>query len=154
MSRLPGPPSEPPDDDDDQWLDRLQARFAAQEIPAVQWTHRAHLVMGAWHVFHFGPEGALHRLRAGIRRLNLAHGTPESPTRGYHETITRAYVELLALFLERFAPGTPLVTRVAALLSSPLAAREALLAFYDRARLMSPEARAGWLPPDRAFRID
>jgi hypothetical protein len=139
---------------DDQALDRLQARFAAQEILASEWTHQAHLLMGAWHVFHFGSQEALERLRAGIRRLNQAHGTPETPTRGYHETITGAYVQLLALFLDRFSPETSLGTRVAALLASPLSARDALLAFYDRDRLMSPEARAAWLPPQRPFRVD
>src|SRR5437868_5597328 len=146
-----GSPAPSPPAFDDAGLDRLQARFATQEIPAAEWTHRAHLLMGAWHVFHLGPEAALERLRTGIRRLNQAHGTPETPTRGYHETITRAYVELLALFLPRFPPGTPLATRVNALLASPLAARDALLAFYDRDRLMSPEARAGWVPPRRPF---
>jgi hypothetical protein len=130
-------------------LDELQARFAAQAIPAREWTHEAHLRVGAWHVFHHGPDEGLRRIREGIRRLNQAHGTPETPTRGYHETITRAYVELLGSFLERFPAETPLEARVATLLSTPLAHRDALLSFYRRERLMSPEARAGWLAPDR-----
>lgn len=132
-------------------LEDLQQRFAAQALTAAEWTHAAHLRVGAWHVFHLGPIAGLDQLRAGIRRLNQAHGTPETPTRGYHETITRAFVELLAIFLAGFPAGTPLKQRVAALLRSPLAERDALLAFYDRARLMSPEARAGWIEPDRPF---
>ena len=80
-------------------LDELAARFAAAAIPATEWTHETHLTMGAWHVARFGPDAALERLRAGIRALNAAHGTIDSDTRGYHETITRAYVRLLAAFL-------------------------------------------------------
>jgi len=131
-------------------VERLGARFSAQEIPAAEWTHTAHLMTGAWHVFHLGPDEALHRMRAGIRRLNQAHGTPETPTRGYHETITRAYIELLSVFLAGFPATTPLSARVAALLEHRLAARDALLSFYQRERLMSPEARAAWVEPDRA----
>ena len=44
------------------------------------------------------------RLRSGIRRLNESHGGVNSATDGYHETITAAYVQLLAQYLERSAP--------------------------------------------------
>ena len=49
-------------------LDALAARFAAAAIPATEWTHQTHLTVGAWHVARFGPDAALERLRAGIRR--------------------------------------------------------------------------------------
>jgi 4-hydroxy-tetrahydrodipicolinate synthase len=140
---------QPPEAHDGE-LEQLARRFAAQDIAAKEWTHTAHLTMGAWHVHHLGPDQALVRLREGIRRLNQAHGTAETPTRGYHETITRAYVELLAVYLGRFPADTPLTARVAALLASPLAQREALFAFYDRARLLSPQARAAFVEPDLA----
>jgi 4-hydroxy-tetrahydrodipicolinate synthase len=134
---------------DDGALERLQARFAERAIPAAEWTHTAHLQVGAWHVFHLGADEALARMRAGILRLNQAHGLVETPARGYHETITRAYVELLAAFLGGFPPQTPLGARVAAALAAPLGRRDALLSFYDRERLMSPAARAAWVEPDR-----
>jgi 4-hydroxy-tetrahydrodipicolinate synthase len=130
-------------------LERLQARFTERAIPAAEWTHTAHLQMGAWHVFQLGADEALVRLRAGIRRLNQSHGLVETPTRGYHETITRAYVELTATFLAGFASAVPLHERVAALLAAPLGRRDALLSFYERERLMSPAARAAWVEPDR-----
>jgi len=38
--------------------------------------------------------------------------------------------------------------RVARLLASPVAHKEALLRFYSRERLMSAQARAGWMEPD------
>jgi 4-hydroxy-tetrahydrodipicolinate synthase len=139
----------PPAAPEDAAVEELARRFAAASIPAEAWTHVAHLTMGAWHVHHLGGEQALPRLRAGIRRLNQAHGTPESPTRGYHETITAAYVRLIDRFLAACPAQAGLGARVAALLRSPLAARDALLAHYSRERLMSPEARAAWLAPDR-----
>ena len=36
------------------------------------------------------------------------------------------------------------------LLASPLAAKDVLFVFYSRERLMSVEARAAWVEPDRA----
>jgi hypothetical protein len=129
-------------------LDALAARFSAAAIPATEWTHQTHLVVGAWHVARFGPEGALDRLRAGIRRLNAAHGTVDSDTRGYHETITRAFVRLLGGFLRARPEGEPLDVSVAALLASPLAARDVLTRHYSKTLLLSVVARRAWVEPD------
>ena len=129
-------------------LDDLAARFAAAAIPATEWTHQTHLTIGAWHVARFGADAGLDRLRAGIRRLNAAHGTIDSDTRGYHETITRAYVRLLAAFLRARPLGEVVSASVAALLASPLAARDVLARHYSKALLFSVEARRGWVEPD------
>jgi hypothetical protein len=109
-----------------------------------------HLVMGTWHVARFGPAEALERLRAGIRGLNAAHGNVNSDTRGYHETITRAYVRVIARFLLARPAGELLDVSVAALLASPLAARDMLARHYSRPLLFSVAARRGWVEPDLA----
>lgn len=129
-------------------LDDLVARFASATLPKAEWTHAAHLSVGAWHVSRFGPEEALARLRAGIRRLNDAHGTPNTPGSGYHETITRAYVLLLDAFLAACPPSLGLEGRVAVLLAGPDGARDVLFAFYSRERLLSSLARSRWVDPD------
>jgi len=131
------------------WLDDLGARFEACQIPAKEWTHAAHLVVGLWHVHRYGAEDALLRLRNGIRRLNESHGGVNSATNGYHETITAAYVELLAQYLASCPADMAVGTRAMQLLASPLAAKDALFTFYSRERLLSTEARAAWVEPDR-----
>jgi len=130
-------------------VDDFAARFQACAIPESAWTHSAHMVIGLWHVQRYGAGEALARLRSGIRRLNESHGGVNTETRGYHETITVAYVRLLAQFLEA-GPAAPLPDRVAALLDSPLAAKRMLSAFYSTDRLMSTIARAQWVEPDLA----
>ena len=140
-------PSSPITDAD---IEALAARFAAAAIPATEWTHHAHLTVGLWHVARFGPDAALDRMRAGIRRLNAAHGTIDSDTRGYHETITCAFVRLLAAFLAARPAGQPLAATVAALFAGPLAARDVLLRHYSRERLLSVAARRAWIEPDLA----
>jgi hypothetical protein len=128
----------------------LVAAFLAAALPRAEWTHEAHLRVGAWHVHHHGAEEALALLRARIRRLNDSHGTVNSATSGYHETITAAYARLIADFLAAADPGAELEGRVAALLESPLAERAVLFRFWSRERLLSCEARAGWLAPNLA----
>jgi hypothetical protein len=129
-------------------IEDIAARFGVAAIPATDWTHETHLVIGAWHVARFGPDAALERLRAGIRALNAAHGTVNSDTRGYHETITRAYVRLIAGFLRARPPAEPLDDSVAALLGSPLAARDIVMRHYSRELLFSIAARRDWVEPD------
>lgn len=129
-------------------LDDLVARFAARTLPKPEWTHLAHLVVGTWHVHRHGPARALELLRTGITRLNEAHGTVNDDSGGYHETVTRAYVQLLAEFV-RTRSGSPAADCVQAVLASPLAGKTVLLRYYSRERLMSVAARRGWVEPDR-----
>jgi hypothetical protein len=135
------------------FLEDLGLRFEACAIPAREWTHAAHLVVGLWHVHRYGADEAIVRLRHGIRRLNESHGAVNSVTGGYHETITAVYVQLLAQFLAASGSDMSLEMRAIALLASPLAAKDALLRFYSRERLMSTEARASWIAPDIALTV-
>jgi len=125
----------------------LIARFHEGTVAASEFTHAAHLVVGLWHAAGLDEATALTRMRAGILRLNAAHGTPNSDTRGYHETITRAYLVLLARFAAAHADLDGAVL-AQALLSSPLAQRDALFNYYSRDLLMSLAARWDWVEPD------
>jgi hypothetical protein len=129
-------------------LDDLVAAFRARSLTHAEWTHAAHLCVGATYVRHLGAAGALARLREEIPRLNDSHGTVNSATSGYHETITAAFVRLLDEGLATFAPEVPLERRIEALLAGPLGGSRVLLAFWSRELLMSPRARAEWVPPD------
>jgi hypothetical protein len=118
-------------------------------LPRPEWTHAAHLAVGLWHVSHYGRQDALARLRAGITQLNESNGVVNSATGGYHETVTRAYVDLLSDFAARH-PQKTAAERVTALLEDPLADKKALLRFYSRPRLESSAARLDWVEPDLA----
>jgi hypothetical protein len=67
-----------------------------------------------------------------------------------HETISAAYVQLLAGYLDACPRELPPSEAVATLLESPLASKHATLTFYSRERLMSTTARAVWVEPDLA----
>ena len=131
-------------------VEGLAAGFVACTLRRDAWTHAAHLIVGMWHVDRYGADDALSHLRVGIRRLNESHGTPNSNHGGYHETITRAYTQLLSQYCDSCSVEMSLRERVARLLCSPLAGRDALDMFYSREVLRSVDARVGWVEPDIA----
>ncbi len=132
----------------DAQLDDFVLRFRERTLPKSEWTHAAHLSVGTWHVDRYGVDEAVERLRRGIRALNDSHGTANTDSSGYHETITRAYAHLIAEFLGACTEKNSLAARVEALLASPLAHKNALLRYYSKERLMSVAARREWSSPD------
>ena len=128
---------------------RLAAAFTAGSLPKEEWTHRAHLLVALWQATRLPAAEALGAMRAGILRLNAAHGVVTTPSRGYHETITRAYMRLIVRFVEDEPEGTSWADRATRLMARH-GEREHLLRYYTRDRLFSAEARFGWVEPDRA----
>lgn len=125
--------------------EELWRAFQERTLDDGAWNHRAHLRVAWMHLARYADLDEAHlRMRAGIIRLNTAHGLEETPKRGYHETLTRVWLMLVlehraidacensALFVERH----------------PLD-RDAPLRLYSRERLMSVEARSIFVPPDR-----
>ena len=128
-------------------LQDLVDRFHARTLTHAEWTHAAHIAVGTWCVHQYGAIAALAHLRREIPRLNDVHGTPNSDTRGYHETITQAYVWLIAARLAA-RPPADIADAVQDVMRSPLAQSTALAPYYSRDVLMSVAARRGWVPPD------
>jgi hypothetical protein len=124
--------------DDDLWR-----AFHDGTLPAAQWTHTAHLRIAWLHLARHDLDEAHLRMRVGIIRLNAAHGLVETAQRGYHETLTRVWLVVVAAARRR-APGPDST----ALLDRPGLDREAPLAHYSRERLFSVAARARFVPPD------
>lgn len=73
----------------------LLATFIARAIPPDQWTHETHLRV-AWLFARDRPLDEAHILfRIALMKLNDRRGVPESLSRGYHGTITRAWLAVL-----------------------------------------------------------
>ena len=109
------------------------------------WNHRAHLGVASCLVFE-DPVAALDNVRTGIQRLNAHFNIPQTPEGGYHETLTRCWVVLIRSLLAQ----DPCQTREA-LANTALeqfSDKAYLLLFYTRERIISSEARYGWLEPD------
>jgi hypothetical protein len=78
---------------------------------------------------------------------NAAHGVPTTPTRGYHETITRFYIHVIGRFVAE-EPRTDGWGEWSDRLVERYGARGLPRRYYSEERLWSPEARAGWVEPD------
>jgi hypothetical protein len=126
-------------------VDRFLARFEAGEIPAVEWTHAAHVAMAAAYVLRYGPEEAFFRIRAGIHHLNWHHGTITTADRGYHETLTLFWTKVL----EGFHSEHVELDRVA-LLNLAVATLPGGLfrQYYGFDVVKSRQARMTWMEPD------
>jgi hypothetical protein len=127
-------------------VDPLVAAFCDLTLSKSQWTHEAHLRVGLWHLAHHPPDEALDLLRARIKAYNVACGG-ENTDSGYHETITRFYVWHIGEFLAS-ADRRRSLDDLADELIRLLGDQKAPLRHYSRQRLMSPEARRGWVEPD------
>jgi hypothetical protein len=125
--------------------EQLWEAFAASALPASAWTHEAHVRIAFMFVQRFALDEAHLLLRAGIIRLNPQHGLVESSTRGYFETLTRAWL-ILVLDAHRraLAPTSfELLARCPELRDRHLALRH-----YSEELLATVRARAMFVAPD------
>jgi hypothetical protein len=129
------------------FVERTAEAFAARILPKTEWTHHAHLRVGLWHVLRYGPSQSIDLLRTRIRALNESHGVPNTETGGYHETITRFYVWQIERFL-RDADRGRAVDSLAEELIRLYGDKDLAFRYWTKDRLMSSEARAGWIEPD------
>jgi ribosomal protein S18 acetylase RimI-like enzyme len=127
-------------DDDALWI-----AFHERTLPAPNWTHAAHLRMAWMHLARYGLDEAHLHMRVGIIRLNAAHGLVETPTRGYHETLTRVWLTLVAAACKVDRRSD---SRTFASVHVHGLERDLPLRYYSRERLFSLEARTTFVSPD------
>ena len=118
-------------------------------LPRAAWTHEAHLGACLWLLSERPDIDIDAEIGTIIRRFNESVGGVNDNTQGYHDSITRAYVAGVRLFLSQ-SDETALAARVNALLLSDMGRREWPLRFYSRELLFSVAARRGFVEPDLA----
>jgi hypothetical protein len=119
-------------------------------LPREEWTHEAHLAATTYLLLRHPEIDLDPELPGLIRRYNESVGGVNDDTQGYHETITRVFLHGVRLFLAEADRKEPLHELVNELLLSPMGRRDWPLRFYSRDRLLSVEARRGFVTPDLA----
>ena len=106
-----------------------------------EFDHAKHLAVGMAYL-ESGFDEAMRRMRASLRRFSAHHGKT-----GYHETITRFWLERLGEIRASFAGEElwALCNRAAERLGD----KDLIFEYYDRDRLMSEEAKLTWVAPGR-----
>ena len=118
------------------------AAVEAATHPGEEFGHRAHLRLAWLCLRAHGREAGLERIRTLIREYATALGA----TGKYHETMTRAWAELLW----RAMGETPEAATLDALLGAHPELLDSRLPWrhYTDGVLQSAEAKAGWVEPD------
>ena len=120
----------------------------ARTLPREEWTHEAHLAATTYLVLKHPEIDLDAELREIISRYNESVGGVNSDTEGYHDTITRAYLRGIRLFLQEADRTRPIHELVNELLMSPMGRRDWPLRFWSKELLMSVEARRDFIEPD------
>lgn len=125
----------------------LSAFVAAWEggtLPKCEWSHAAHVTIGACYAVRHGAS-AIDRTREGIRRYNTAVGTANTDTSGYHETLTRFWADVLALLVAGETDEWQAARRAVARYGED---RDLHVLHYGFDVVRSVEARRRWIAPD------
>jgi hypothetical protein len=134
-------------DDDAEFL----KQWETCALPFAQWTHRAHVKVAYLCLRELPFEEALNRMRAGIQRYNAANKVVESPTSGYNETTTHAFLHLVAAVMRAYGETFRTPTADSFCDAHPqLMTRHVLRLFYSPERRMHPLAKTQFIKPDLA----
>jgi len=122
-------------------VDAIAHAVESCTLPKPEWTHQAHLAAGLAWVRRLGFTGAIQHARSSIRRYNEATGVANTDYSGYHETITRYYLDVL---VDHADAGSAFDD----VLADPATGNDAVLRHWRRETLFSVAARRGWVAPD------
>jgi hypothetical protein len=134
----------------DAQIEHIGEGLLARTLPRPEWTHEAHLAATTYLVVRRTDINLDKELPDIIRGYNESVGGVNDDTQGYHETITRVFLQGVRLFLAEADQDEPLHELVNELLLSPMGRREWPLRFYSAERLFSVEARRKFVAPDLA----
>ena len=134
--------------DSDAAVARVGEGLLACTLPRAEWTHEAHLAATTYLLLKHREIDLDVQLPGIIRGYNESVGGVNSDEEGYHDTITRAFLHGVRLFLSEADTDGPVHELVNELLHSPMGRRDWPLRFWSRERLMSVAARRGWVAPD------
>lgn len=133
---------------DPSYFDKRVAHFFELRLPVEFWTHEAHLGVAFWLVsVEPNVATALPIMREGIKAYNESVGTANTTTSGYHETLTRFWLEALTAYLKAHPVIDP-PTSFHNFLRTEASHAKLPWKWYSHEYLMSTEARTDWAAPD------
>jgi hypothetical protein len=127
---------------DESEIREVVEKFERCELALAEFTHARHLTVACWYLCTLPRHQALLRMRCGLQRFIDHH-----QKHGYHETITRFWMELLCNYLCQSRGGATITGKVNDAVER-FASKDVLYSYYTRERVMSDAARAAWIEPD------
>jgi hypothetical protein len=128
-------------------LHELLAGFENGTWPIAEWHHAEHLAVCVCYALD-GPE-AMSLLRTRIAAYNESQGGKNTPDSGYHETLTRFWLELVRDAIDSLPPNLSRLEVTRCIVAEFGHRRDLFREYYGFDVVGSREARAGWIPPAR-----
>lgn len=113
------------------------------EFAPTEFHHRDHLAVSVVYLYASDLPAALDRMRATLQRFIGHHGL-----KGYHETITRFWMEQVAHRLDRRLCLVESVRHI----QEQLGDKDLVYRYFSKDALASAEAKEGWIGPDHGGR--
>ncbi len=129
-------------------LDAFLSHWITGTLPEAEFTHAAHVAVCAY-LAHGNQGDLFQRMKTRILHFNLSVGTPNTPDRGYHETLTRFWCALVGTLVHQGDYATKLEAARAAVATFGTD-HMATDRYYSFNVLRSREARQRWIEPDLA----
>ena len=126
--------------------DEFLRQFESCTFPHAEWHHREHVKLAYLYAVRYGLDGAANKLRDGIRAFNAATNTPDTPTRGYHETMTQAWLRIVHTTIQEY--GTSATADEFFETHPQLSQKKILRLFYSPELFMAPHAKYEFVEPD------
>lgn len=126
----------------------LLAAFEACTLPMDAWNHRAHVRVASIYASRHNLAEAVCRMRSSIQAYNASRNTPDALDRGYHETMTVAFMRLVFAANQLTGPHESSVEFCEA--HPELLDRTVLRTFYSKERILTWQAKADFAEPDLA----
>src|SRR5579885_1772959 len=123
-------------------VQQVVTKFADCGYELAEFTHARHVTVACWYLCTLPSAEALERMRAALQRF-IAHHHRQ----GYHETITRFWMELLDEYLRGLPEGMTSLERINLAVEAH-SEKDVLFRYYTREFVMSEAARSEWVEPD------
>jgi hypothetical protein len=128
--------------EDEQFLQQFETKV----LPLEEWHHKQHIKVAYLYLRKYPFEEAMEKMREGVKAFNAAKGIPEALDRGYHETMTQAWLRLVHFTLCEYGPAE---TAEAFYEQSPqLTQKKTLRFFYTKDRFQTWQAKKEFVEPD------
>jgi hypothetical protein len=113
--------------------------------PGADFRHAHHLAVAVCYLFE--EPDPMDRLRDRIRAYNVSQGGENTEDRGYHETITRFWLETVIAYRESLPAGLSRLETARRVVEEFAPRRDLFRDCYEFDVLKSREARKRWIPP-------
>lgn len=127
----------------------LIERFENLTLPPFLWNHRTHIRIAYIYCNQFPFDSALEVIRNGIMNYNRINQVEESPTSGYNETTTVAFLRIVKVTMESYGGLLPTTDSEHFCDTHPhLLAKSLLRIFYSPERRGHHDAKTQFVEPD------